>query len=410
MRIVPFPQRNGQELDGPVAELEAALTGDRHGPVADSWRELRSDVRALAPPMSAEFERELRERIEERAATPPRPRGVRSPTRSASAHAHARAWLGSGLRPRLLAGSGMCVAAAIVTLVVIAPWRASIQTTGGTAKDAVGARRAAGALGTSGGVFEQVAPSVKRATAAPSGADAGLSPTSPAAPTAESARARMQQRAASITLVATPEALQSVADRVARLAVREGGYVQSSQVHLQHGAAGEANLDLNLPSARLSAALASLAQLAPTRAESQSLQDITDEYSAARTKLADAFAERQALLRALARASTQGQIESLHARLALAGGAITRARTALQSVSKRGSSSAVEVTVLGAAHASGGGLTLGKGLHDVGDVLTVALVVLIIALAVLVPLAILVALLVSAWRVARRYARERALS
>jgi hypothetical protein len=70
----------------------------------------------------------------------------------------------------------------------------------------------------------------------------------------------------------------------------------------------------------------------------------------------------------------------------------------------------VEVTVLGAAHASGGGLTLGKGLHDVGDVLTVALVVLIIALAVLVPLAILVALLVSAWRVARRYARERALS
>jgi hypothetical protein len=181
-------------------------------------------------------------------------------------------------------------------------------------------------------------------------------------------------------------------------------------VRLQHGAGGEANLNLNLPSARLSAALASLAQLAPTSAESQSLQDITDEYTAARAKLADAVAERQALLRALSRATTQGQIESLHARLALAGGAITRARAALQSVSKRGSSSAVEVTVLGDAQAGSGGLTLSNGLHDAGDVLRVALVVLIIALAVLVPLAILAALIVVGWRVTRRQLRERALS
>jgi hypothetical protein len=197
---------------------------------------------------------------------------------------------------------------------------------------------------------------------------------------------------------------------VAQLAVREGGFVQRSQVHLQQGTAGEANLQLSLPSTRLSAALAALGRLAPVRAESQSLQDITDEYNAARSKLADAVAERQALLRALSKASTQGEIESLHARLSLAAGAITRARSAFQSVSRRGSSSAVEVTVLGDTHVTGGSSTLSRALQDAGDVLKVVLAVLIVALAVLVPLALLLALGAITWRASRRRLRERALS
>jgi hypothetical protein len=204
--------------------------------------------------------------------------------------------------------------------------------------------------------------------------------------------------------------VQSVADQVALLAARDGGFVQSSQVHLQHGAGGEANLQLSLPSARLSAALAELARLAPTRAQSQSLQDITDVYGAARTKLADAVAARQALLRALSKASTQGQIESLRARLSLAGGAIVQARAAFQSVATRANNSAVEVTVLGDAHAVAGESTLSKALHDARDVLKVALAALIVALAVLVPLALLGVLVAVAWRSWRRRLRERALS
>jgi hypothetical protein len=116
------------------------------------------------------------------------------------------------------------------------------------------------------------------------------------------------------------------------------------------------------------------------------------------------------LLRALAKASTQGEIESLHARLSLAGAAITRARSALRAVSKRAGNSVVEVTVLGDPHASGDRSTLNTALHDSGDVLKVALAVLIVALAVLVPLAILVAALAIAWRAARRHQRERVLS
>jgi hypothetical protein len=53
---------------------------------------------------------------------------------------------------------------------------------------------------------------------------------------------------------------------------------------------------------------------------------------------------------------------------------------------------------------------LSRALHDAGDVLKVALAVLIVALAVLVPLALLAAIIAIAWRVSRRRLRERALS
>ena len=150
--------------------------------------------------------------------------------------------------------------------------------------------------------------------------------------------------------------------------------------------------------------------MAPTRAQSQCLQDLTDEYGAARSRLADAVAERQALLRALSRATTQGEIESLRARLSLVGGNIAKDRTALAAVSKRGSNSTVEVAVVGDAHAGNDRSTLSNGLHDAGDVLKIALAVLIVALAVLGPLAILAALIAFGWRASRRRLRERALS
>jgi hypothetical protein len=183
-----------------------------------------------------------------------------------------------------------------------------------------------------------------------------------------------------------------------------------SQVRLQRGSGGEASLQLSLPSARLSAALAELARLAPTRAQSQSLQDITDEYGAARTKLADAVAERRALLRALAKASTQGEIESLRARLSLAGGAVARARPPRPTHAKRAANADVEVTVLGDRQAGSERSALSNALHDAGDVLKLALGVLIVALAALVPLALLGVLCAIAWRASRRRLRERALS
>ncbi len=400
MKIVPFPQSEGPPDEQTLAEIESALRGEATGASAEGWRELRADVRTLAPTMSPELEARLRERIEARAAKPPRrlkSLGVRS------APAGFRAWLGSGVRARALALGGVCTTAAVVVLVIAAPWQMSESASSSSA--------------TSGhlDVLRSSESPAVSAPAAPVKSSAGTDESSAAgsessAAGGESSSSRVQQRAASLTLAPKPEAVQSVADQVAQLTVREGGFVQSSHVSRQSGAGGSAELRLSLPSARLSAALASLGRLAPTREESQSLQDITDEYGAARRKLADAVAERQALLRALARASTQSQIESLHARIALAAGAVTRARTAFGAISRRGSNSTVEVTVLGDVHAGSDRSTLGNGLHDALDVLKALAVVLLVALAVLVPLALVLALAALAWRALRRRLRERALS
>ncbi|MHB8235656.1 MAG: hypothetical protein ACYDHT_13475, partial [Solirubrobacteraceae bacterium] len=73
MKTLHFPKPGGD--DGPesfAAQLDAALYGEAGGSEADAWRELRGDVRALATPMSPQFEAALRERIEHRRAAAPR--------------------------------------------------------------------------------------------------------------------------------------------------------------------------------------------------------------------------------------------------------------------------------------------------------------------------------------------------
>ncbi|HEX3434946.1 MAG TPA: DUF4349 domain-containing protein [Solirubrobacteraceae bacterium] len=416
MKIVHFPKPS--DADGPedfAAQLDAALYGDAGGSQAESWRELCDDVRTLATPMSPQFEAALRERIEQRAAAAPRRARL---VRPRAKLARVRAWLASGVAPRLFALGGACAVAVVLVVTIAAPWQASVSSSSSSAlrarADELGA--AQGQVKAQSQTFESSGTNAASGAAAVPATKVGkTSATIPETataltPDAGGASARIQQRAATLTLAPKPDAVQSVADQVAQLATRDGGFVQNSQVRLQRGSGGEANVQLSLPSARLSAALAELARLAPTRAQSQSLQDITDVYGAARAKLADAVAERQALLRALARASTQGDIESLRARLSLVGGNIVRDRTALAAVSKRGSSSSVEVTVVGDAHAGSDRSTLSKGLHDAGDVLKVALAVFLVALAVLVPLAILAALVALGWRASRRRLRERALS
>jgi hypothetical protein len=409
VRIIRFPQPDDAPDVPTPAEVEAALHGDAVGPSAEYWRELRADVRALAPPLPPALEQRLRERIEQRAGA----ERQRSPARARIRPA--LAGIPDALRARkyatALAVLVPVAVAAVVALALVEPWHTGSQSGGETFGGPAVVHGARAAPGTAGGSRSGSARGAKASKALPAVVQGNLAPAvAGTAAEATQAPTRVQQRGASITLAAKPEEVQPVADQVAQLAAREGGFVQSSHVQVEAGRPGEANLQLSLPSARLSAALASLGRLAPLRAESQSLQDITDEYDAAKRKLADAIAERQALLRALARAGTQGQIESIRARLALVGGAITRDGDAFQAVSRRGSSSTVEVTVVGNAAASGGALTLSRGLHDAGDVLRSALAVLLIALAVLVPLAVLFALSLAAWRATRRRLRERALS
>jgi Domain of unknown function (DUF4349) len=416
MRVIPFPDPGGRRDEPTLAEIDAALRGEAVGADAEQWRRLRADVRALAPPLPPELQRRLRERIER--SWPAEHRREPALTRPRAALTRLRDRLGHGRRAWALATLGPVVAAAVVALVVVAPWRASTPPIQGQFSSQLGTstRGAVESAGASpavaepakAGVQNKALPDLEQAPQAQSSNSGAVGAGAPAA--AAGTPARVQERAASVTLAPRPQDVQSVADQVSQLAGRFGGFVQRSQVSLQPRGQSSATLVLQLPSAKLVTAIGSLAQLAPMRAESQSLQDITSEYDAARTKLSDAVAERQALLRALARATTQGQIESLRERLSLAGAAVVRARSAFETLAKRGSSSTVEVSVSGDAHAAGGGTTLNRGLDDAGHVLTTALAVLLVALAVLAPLAIVAALVALGSRSLRRRLRERALS
>jgi Domain of unknown function (DUF4349) len=393
MRIIPFPG-DGHTVSEQAwqAEVEAALSGESEGALADSWRELRGDVRALAPPMSREFEQRLKGELERRMARR-RARAIALPRRLRS--------LG-GSRAAVAVGMLAVVAALVVAA---APWRSGAPPLASRAN----AGRAAATSAAGGVTSAATAESAKAANRTlPQGTLATGATPNPGL--ASSAPGRVQQLAASVTLGTTPDNVQAASDGVARVAQRDEGFVQSSHVQVQQQGASEATLTLRLPSSRLGAALASIGRLAPVRAQSQSLQDITDTYNAARQRLTDAIAERQALIRALARATTEGQIASLRERLSQARAAVDRDRSALQAVSQRASTAEVEVTVLGDARSqTSGGLTLDGGLHDAGRVLVSALVVLLIGAAVLVPLALALVALVAGGRAWRRYQRERVL-
>jgi hypothetical protein len=431
VRLVPYP---GGEAPAPderlVAELESALTDGAAGPEADSWRELRTDVRALAPAMSPELERRLHAELarNRRGGPAGASTGVTSAvpsSRVAGDQAEAVAepapdvepaarrrrgapsrWVGrlraSG-RPALL-GAGAVLVTVVVSLVVVVSQRHGTPVHSAPAPFGAVIRSGPAAVNAPRAASPNVG-----AASAPTHSTQALGVPQAAGGGAVSTPARVQQLAASITLGTTAGEVQSTADGVSRLAASVEGFVESSRVQVQQQGPSEATLRLRVPASRLAAALASIGRLAQVRAENQSLQDITDEYDSARRRLADANAERQALLRALAAATTEGQIASLHERLSQASRAIAQDRSALAAISRRASTAEVEVSVLGDAHASAEGLTLDRGLHDAGRVLLVALVVLLIAAAALVPLGLLLAVLAGAGRAWRRNRRERAL-
>ncbi|HEY1834012.1 MAG TPA: DUF4349 domain-containing protein [Solirubrobacteraceae bacterium] len=359
MRIVPFPSRTA-DTPPPVAELPEGYL-----------KQLESDLCAMAPRLDPDFERELRARLSERTATA-RGRGA------------ADRWR----RPALV----LAAALVIVPVAVVVPAE----------------------LGSGNHRHEAVVSRGTSATAHATEHSASVPLPSPAPGTASAAAeasGRLQQLSASITLAAQPGHVQQLADEVSRLTVGDGGFVAHSNVQEESAGQSEAQLTLQLPSAHLSAALAALGRLAPVRAESQSLQDITTRFDSARQRRSDLLAERRALLHALSLAQTQGAIESLRERLAQTRSALARAVAEVAAAAHSAATSRVEVGVVSTRDSDKPGTrsTLVRGLHTALHVLVVTLIVLLTASAVLVPLCLLLLAAGALRRLWLRAARERVL-
>ncbi|HEY0364700.1 MAG TPA: DUF4349 domain-containing protein, partial [Solirubrobacteraceae bacterium] len=231
---------------------------------------------------------------------------------------------------------------------------------------------------------------------------------------APSAPARQRRVERSTRLELTTTDVQAASDGVVRATQATGGFVQSSQVSTGDGRS-TASFVLRVPTSRLDDALARLTRLGHVRSLQQSADDITNVYNGASTRLAEARAERRALLRALDKATTAAQITSLRARIADNRRALQRDQRELDAVRNRANYATIGLELTGVArkHAtvpSGGPWTPGDAAHDAARVLEVSAGVALIALAVLVPLSLVGAAGGFAAVAVRRRRREAALS
>jgi hypothetical protein len=237
-------------------------------------------------------------------------------------------------------------------------------------------------------------------------------PVPPPPPLTGGASGRRVERAAQLTLIAAPADVQKVADGVIRTAAALGGYVETSQISSDDQGGG-ASLRLRIPSARLDDTIARLSELAHVGSLTRASTDITAPVVSVTARLSDARAERTALLRALGKATTNGEIASLRERLRLNRSQIAALEGELAGLRRRANTATVDVTVQGTAPKAGGGTggawTPRDALHDALRVLEVAAGVILVAGAALVPLALLGALGALAARGRRRRRRDAAL-
>jgi hypothetical protein len=210
-----------------------------------------------------------------------------------------------------------------------------------------------------------------------------------------------------MTLAAPRREIDRVANQIGDVTADAGGFVRRSRVSSNRGG----NLQLRVPSARLNTTVQELSKLAKVRNLNRSAEDITRAVVSARDRLRDAKAEREALLKQLANATTLNETESIRARLDIVSQEIAAARNALSRVNNRANFADVSVSLVttNGNDDEGGAWTPGDAWHDAMRLLEVIAGVLVIAAAIAVPL--LVAWLLG-WlgrRGITRRRRERAL-
>ena len=265
-------------------------------------------------------------------------------------------------------------------------------------------------------------PTGSAGSASSSSAAVAGTPLAPATPTASGqnapapappANGRKIIQSAQLALNAPGNRIDDVAQQVFNVVGDEHGIVNSSTVTSTGTPDGYAQFDLSVPSASLSDTMTALSRLryASVVSRTDATQDVNGQFNAATSRLADARALRTSLLKQLAAAVTQTQIDSLTAQIHDAEASISSDQAALGRLNHQINYSQITLTINATVVPvpTASSFTIGKAAHDAGRVLTVAAGVALITLAGFVPLALLGAL---AWWLGlsvRRRRRQQAL-
>jgi uncharacterized protein DUF4349 len=235
-------------------------------------------------------------------------------------------------------------------------------------------------------------------------------------PSPESNSARKQVQSAQLQLMSAGNRIDDVSEEVFQVVGANRGIVKNSQVTAGSGNSGFANFSLRIPTGNLQATMTQLSELryAHVVSRTDATEDVTNQYNSDQQALATALALRTALLKQLANAQSQAQIDSLQAQLADNQATIRADRQSVGGLNDQIAYSNLTVQINAGVvpvitQPSSKGFSLHKALHDAGRVLIWVLGVLLIALAVLIPLSILVGLGWFAGRKMRMRGRERAL-
>jgi hypothetical protein len=379
------------EIADGLAALDAALGGEPVDPAHAELAELALLVAAERPAPDRSFSTALDERVGRRFARAPATASPRRPRRR---------WVWAPA-----AGLAAAVAVAVVIVAGGGGGHAAPLRAASAPNQALKAPEAASA-GSSAG--SSAARQLSARATVPSPPQLG-----PALQLPPNGRKLVQ--AAQLSLSTSPGHVDTVAQEIFDVVGQAKGVVDNSSV-TAGGSGGYAQFQLSIPSGSLPQAMAALSAVRYARVASRTdtTQDVNDRYAADVRQLADARALRTALLKQLANATTQAQIDSLTARIHDTDASISSDEATLRRLNRQVDYSQVTLTVnAGTAPVpvthGGGGFTLGKAARDAGRVLTVAAGVALIAAAALVPLVLFGALGLWIAAAVRRRRREQAL-
>jgi len=365
-----------------VAVIDATLAGEAIEPEHAELAELTLILAGERPPAREAWGRALDERVATRFTKRPasgRKAGPRPPRRR---------WL---YAPS--AAVGLAAAVAVILVLTQSGSPPPIRDIG----QAVSRPQAEGASSPKSAPAASASTTAAAASPPTSAASAASGSVAVSPPT----RGRQVVQSAQLSLSTRPAQVDDVAQQVFDVVSAQNGVVENSTVTATstNSSSGYAQFQLSVPSSNLQQTMSALSRLhgASVVSRTDASQDITGQVGGAGRRLADARALRTSLLRQLARATTQDQVNSLKAQIRDAEASISSDLATLRSLHRQVDNSKISVTINAAmvpGHpvASGGGFTIGKAAHDAGRVLVVAAGAALIALAVLVPLSLVGAL------------------